>query len=80
MPATSTSDYWQNLRSQVTGLVIDAARAKYVDVETRADDRNIRDGVDAKTGNVGQGGFSPLTVVLVIVAAVAGVVLLKRVL
>ncbi len=62
------------------GLIVDAARAKYVDVETRADDRNIRDNVDARTGDTGAGGISPLTVVLVVAAAVVGVVLLKRVL
>lgn len=79
MAATSTSDYWQNLPSQVTGLILDFARAKYVDVETRADDRNIRDTVDAKTGNTGQ-GVSVVSVVVIVAAAVLGVVLLKRVL
>lgn len=80
MAATKASDYWQNLGTNVTSLLLDAARAKYVDVETRADDRNIRDTVDARSGDTGQGGISPLTVVVVLVAAVVGVVLLKRVL
>jgi hypothetical protein len=80
MAATSTTDYWQNLRSQVTGALLDYARVKFIDVETRADDKHIRDTVDARLGETGTAGMSPVTVVLLVVGVVAGVVLLKRVL
>lgn len=81
MAATSTNDYWTGLRRDLTGLVLDTARSRLIDVETRDSDRTIRDNVDARHGDSGAGvGFPVGQVVLIAVVVIVGVVLAKRVL
>jgi hypothetical protein len=62
--------------------VLDVARSRLIDVETKDSDRNIRDNVDARLGDsgAGTGGLSLVGVALVAVAVIVGVVLVKRVL
>jgi hypothetical protein len=87
MASTSGSDFWTGLRDTVTGLAVDYARARYVDVERADDDRNIPDQADLRlwgSGGDGRGlvtapGGIPIAGWLLIAgAAVLGAVLLKR--
>lgn len=87
MAATSSSDFWSNLRETVTGLAVDYARARYVDVEQQGDDRNIPDNADLRywgfgdkngTGLVTAPGGLPLAGWAMIAAAIVGGVYLLR--
>ena len=80
MATTATSDYWNGLRTSLTGLGIDVARSRLVDVETKDSDKNIRDATDVK---LGEGipriaGMSLLGWAAIAGVIVVGVVLLKR--
>jgi hypothetical protein len=83
MASTSSSDFWHNLRDGVVGLSLDIARAKFIDVETVDDDRNIPDQADLRYGAgvasaaAGVAG-SILPLMLVGVAIVGAVLLLKK--
>lgn len=78
---SASSDYWTGLRDNLTGLALDAARVKLVDVERASDDKNIPDNVDlASSKRVAANGVSVVTVVAIAAAALVGVLLLKRVL
>lgn len=48
MASTSSPNYWANLRDSVTGIAVDYARARYIDVETAQDDQNIPDRADLR--------------------------------
>jgi hypothetical protein len=87
MASTTSTDFWSGLRDHITGLAIDYARARYVDVERPGDDRNIPDQADLRywgkaddgSGLVSAPGGVPLVGWLLIAgAAVLGAVLLKR--
>lgn len=82
MAATATNDYWAGVRRDLTGLVIDTARARLIDVETKDSDKTVRDNVEARLGDsgAGTGGMSVVSIALVAVAVIVGVVLVKRVL
>ncbi len=82
MAATGTNDYWTGLRRDLTGLVIDTARSRLIDVETKDSDKTVRDGVDARLGDsgAGVGGMSVVSVAIIAVVVVVGVILAKRVL
>lgn len=78
---TSSADYFTGLRDSLTGLGVDYARSRLIDVERMDDDRNAPDRIDAADWRtVGGSGVSMLTVGMIAVAVVVGVVLLKRVL
>lgn len=87
MASTSSTSFWQGLRDDITGLAVDYARARYVDVERQDDDKNIPDKADLRywgraddgTGLVSAPGGVPLAGwLLIAAAAVAGAYLLKR--
>lgn len=88
MASTSGTDFWTGLRDQVTGLAVDYARARYVDVERPDDDRNIPDQAEwrlwGSSGGDGRGtesapGGVPLVGWLFLgAAALVGAYLLKR--
>ena len=69
---TASSSYWNGLVGSLTNLGLDYARARYVDVETRADDRNIPDESDLRYGGglADERGIKANTV-LAVVAGVA---------
>ena len=72
---TSSSSYWSGLRESLTGLAMDYARARYVDVETRQDDRYMPDTADVRYGGLlDQRGVSASTLAMVALGvAVIGV-------
>lgn len=89
MASTDGNGFWIGLRDQLAGVAVDYARAKWVDVETAADDRNMPDLTDLRyDGSRGQGsgtglvrapGGIPWVGWLALGAAViVGAVLLKR--
>jgi len=72
---TSSSSYWSGLRESLTGLAMDYARAKYVDVETAGDDRYMRDQADMRYsgGLTDERGINAGTLALVVLGvAVVG--------
>lgn len=83
MAATSSTDYWQELRDKVTGLTLDYARAKFIDVETVNDDRYIPDQADLRFGagvaaTAASAASAVLPMVLVGLAIAAGVILMRK--
>lgn len=82
MAATATNDYWAGVKRDLTGLALDVARSRLIDVETRDSDKNVRDNVDARLGDTGAGtgGMSVVSIALIAVAVIVGVVLVKKVL
>ena len=90
MASTSSPNFWQNLRDNVTGLAIDYARAKYLDVERPDDDRNVPDRADLKYDGLFYATKDGTRVVtpagsalqwgLVAVAVLGGFLLLRKVL
>lgn len=90
MASTSSPTFWANLRDNVTGLAIDYARAKYLDVERPDDDRNMPDRADLKYDGlfyatrdgtkVATPAGTALQWGLVALALVAGVWLVRKVL
>lgn len=75
---TGSADYFTGLRNSLTGLGIDALRAKLIDVEQVKDTRNVPDSIDVREGQAG--GFNVASLLLIGGAVILGVVLLKRVL
>lgn len=74
---TASSSYWNGLLGSVTDLGIDYARARYVDVETRSDDRNIPDDADLRYSGWGdERGLKTTTVVIAVVGGIAVLALL----
>lgn len=90
MASTSSPTFWANLRDNVTGLAIDYARAKYLDVERPDDDRNMPDRADLKydglfyTTRDGTQVATPAGTVLkwgaILAAVIGGAWLLRKVL
>lgn len=87
MASTSSTDFWTGLRDNITGLAIDYARARYVDVEQPGDDRNIPDQADLRYWGFGDDGSGVVRApggvpiagwLLIAGAAIAGAFLLKR--
>ena len=89
MASTSSPNFWANLRDEVTGLAVDYARARYIDVETAQDDRNIPDRADLRydglfysTGDgtkLAPGGLTPIGWAALGVALLGAVWLVRRV-
>lgn len=89
MASTSSPNYWATLRDNVTGLAVDFARAKLIDVETAQDDRNIPDRADLRydglfyaTGDgtkLAPGGLTPVGWAALAVALLGAVYLVRRV-
>lgn len=99
MASTDSSDIFSGIKSfagdflgDLKNVAIDAARAKYVDVETVDSDRNIPDQADVRAGYAVQaasdatgGTFKPSFAGMTVgqwaglsVAAVVGLVVLKK--
>jgi hypothetical protein len=87
MASTNSTDFWTGLRDNITGLAVDYARARYVDVERPDDDKNMPDKADLRywgfaddgTGLVSAPGGVPLLGWAMIAgAAILGAILLKR--
>lgn len=82
MASTSSTDFWTNLRDSVTGLSLDYARSKFIDVETVDDDKNIPDQADlrygAGTAAAAASIAGSLLPLLLVGVAVAGAVILLR--
>lgn len=70
---TSSSSYWNGLGSSLTQLGLDWARAKFVDVETRTDDRNIPDDADLRYSGAGDERGIKVSTVVTVVAVIAAV-------
>lgn len=75
---TASSDYFTGLRDALTGLTLDVARSKLIDVETMNDTRDVPDYMDAKARQAA--GVSVGGLVLIGAALLVGVIVLKRVL
>lgn len=82
---TQSSDYWSGVRDSFTATFFDALRSRVVDVEGGADDRNIPDNVDVRTGQAGGAAYAPAPAgipvagwVLLGVAVVAGAMMFGK--
>jgi hypothetical protein len=80
LQTSSADNFLVGLRDSLTGLAVDYARSRLIDVERADDDRNIPDRVDLQQGVGAGSGMSVVTVVAIVAAVVVGGLLLKRVL
>lgn len=85
MASTSSSDYWTGLLDNVTGLGLDYARTKLIDVQNYADESNLPDradlwyyGSNSAKQRQAASGMSMGKWLLIGGAAVLGLVLLRR--
>jgi hypothetical protein len=77
---TGSADYFTGLRNELTGLTLDFARSKLIDVEHVNDTRNVNDTVDVREGQATGLGLGMTGWLLVGGLVIGGVLLLRKVL
>lgn len=79
--AASTATGWQDFLKGLSGLTIDYARHKLIDVERTTDDQNIPDRTDISNGFLAQPAAGGMTIggwLVLGVVVVAGGLLLRK--